>query len=101
MTKKQQETAEGMTKEMDVEAETAQPYDPWQDKRRIYIPKQSRSENNVLEVGVNDKTYLIPKEQWVEVPMPVWEVVQAMLDARRAYEEYAKKSSGTREYAMS
>ena len=37
-------------------------YDPWQDMRTVYIPKRSRTEQNTLEVGVNEKTYFVPKE---------------------------------------
>ncbi|MBQ7657203.1 MAG: hypothetical protein IJS41_11935 [Clostridia bacterium] len=72
-------------------------YDPWQDMREIYIPMFSRTEQRTLEVGVNDRTYFVPKEQTVLVPMPVWEVVTEMIERKRKMEEEAKKSSGTRE----
>ncbi len=75
-------------------------YDPWQDMRQIYIPKRSRTEQNTLEVGVNDKTFFIPKDQFVDVPMPLWEVVHEMLDAQKTMEEEAKKASGQREFSM-
>lgn len=75
-------------------------YDPWQDMRQIFIPKRSRSEQNTLEVGVNDKTFFIPKDQFVEVPMPLWEVVREMLDAQKTMEQEAQKASGQREFAM-
>ena len=78
----------------------AKVYDPWQDMRQIFIPKRSRSEQNTLEVGVNDKTFFIPKDQFVDVPMPLWEVVREMLDAQKTMEEEAKKASGQREFAM-
>ena len=88
MTKKPEETA------------TAPAYDPWQDMRTVYIPKRSRTEQSTLEVGVNDKTYFIPKEQFVEVPMPLWEVIQEMMDRQRIMEEEARRASGQREYAL-
>ena len=75
-------------------------YDPWQDMRQIFIPKRSRSEQNTLEVGVNDKTFFIPKDQFVDVPMPLWEVVREMLDAQKTMEQEAQKASGQREFAM-
>ena len=75
-------------------------YDPWQDMRQIFIPKRSRSEQNTLEVGVNDKTFFIPKDQFVDVPMPLWEVVCEMLDAQKTMEQEAQKASGQREFAM-
>jgi len=76
-------------------------YDPWQDIRRVYIPKRSRTEQNTLEVGVNDKTFFIPKEQFVDVPMPLWEVIHEMLDRQKIMEKEAAKTAGTREFAMS
>ncbi|MBR0227191.1 MAG: hypothetical protein IJQ62_02460 [Clostridia bacterium] len=75
-------------------------YDPWQDMRQIFIPKRSRSEQNTLEVGVNDKTFFVPKDQFVDVPMPLWEVVREMLDAQKTMEQEAQKASGQREFAM-
>ena len=75
-------------------------YDPWQDMRQVFIPKRSRTEQNTLEVGVNDKTFFVPKDQFVDVPMPLWEVVREMLDAQKTMEEEAKKASGQREFSM-
>ena len=75
-------------------------YDPWQDMRQVFIPKRSRTEQNTLEVGVNDKTFFIPKDQFVDVPMPLWEVVHEMLDAQKTMEEEAQKASGQREFSM-
>lgn len=80
---------------------TAPEYDPWQDMRTVYIPKRSRAEQNTLEVGVNEKTYFVPKDQFVEVPMPLWEVIQGMMDRQKIMEEEARKASGQREFAMS
>ena len=79
----------------------AKQYDPWKDMRPVYIPKRSRSEQNTLEVGVNDKTFFVPKEQFVDVPMPLWEVINEMLDRQKIMEQEAAQASGTREYAMS
>ena len=70
----------------------ANAYDPWKDMRQVYIPKQTRGEQNTLEVGVNDKTYFVPKDKWVEVPAPVWEVVNEMLKRRKENEEYLSKN---------
>lgn len=75
-------------------------YDPWKDMRKVYIPKRSRSEQNTQEVGVNDKTYFVPKDQFVDVPMPLWEVIQEMLYRQKVMEQEAAKASGAREYAM-
>ncbi len=76
------------------------PYDPWKDMRHIYIPKASRTEQDTLVLSVNEKTYFVPKEQDVLVPMPLWEVAREMLDARKRMEREAKAASGNREYAV-
>ena len=78
----------------------AAPYDPWQDMRHIYIPKMSRTEQNTLVMSVNERTYFLPKEQEIEVPMPLWEVAREMLDARKRMEQEARAASGQREYAV-
>ena len=75
-------------------------YDPWKDMRTVFVPKISRTEQDTLEVGVNDKTYFIPKDRFIQVPAPVWEVLQGMLDQRRAAEDFAKKNSGEKEHGM-
>ena len=76
-----------MAKTMET-VETA--YNPWKDMRQVFIPLQ-RGDKKTQEVGVNDKTYFIPKGQCVEVPFPVWEVVMEMLDRQRIMEEEADK----------
>lgn len=76
--------------------EMTRPYDPWQDMRKVFIPKRSRSEQNTLEVGVNEKTYFVPKDTWVDVPMPLWEVINEMMDRQKIMEDEAKKASGER-----
>ncbi len=67
-------------------------YDPWKDMRQVFIPKRTRGEQNTLEVGVNDRTYFIPKEKWVEVPEPVWEVISEMQARQKALDEYLDKN---------
>ena len=72
-------------------------YDPWQETRTVFIPKRSRTEQNTLEVGVNDKTYFVPKDQFVDVPMPLWEVIHEMQDRQLIMEREAEKDAGARE----
>ena len=69
-----------------------QAYDPWKDMKHVYVPKMSRTEYGTLEVGVNDKTYFVPKEQDVEVPAPVAEVINEMLYRRKKFEENMKNN---------
>ena len=92
----EQEVTEQITQQPPVMPE----YDPWKDMRQVYVPKFSRTEQDTLEVGVNDRTYFIPKEQTISVPEPVWEVIEEMLRARKAMEEDARKRSGAREVTI-
>ncbi|MBR3105869.1 MAG: hypothetical protein IKH30_01645 [Clostridia bacterium] len=74
-----------MAKEMEA-------YDPWKDMRPVYVPKRTRTEQDTLEVGVNDRTFFIPKDQSVDVPLPVYEVVQERLRMEKAFEQNMKKN---------
>ena len=75
------------------EQTTNKPYDPWKDMRTVYVPRMSRGEQPTLQVGVNDKTYFVPKDQQVDVPAPVAEVVNEMLYRRKKFEENMKANS--------
>ena len=84
-----------------IENETRQmEYDPWKDMRQVFVPKMSRSEQDTLQVGVNDKTYFVPKNKLVDVPAPVAEVINEMLKRREIMEKDAKKRSGVHEMAI-
>ena len=101
MARKPEEMTEEITEEItEAAAPEAVPYDPWQDMRKVYIPRRGMSEQATLEVGVNDRTFFIPKDQFVDVPMPVWEAVHAMLDAEKVMDAEAKKDSGQREVQL-
>lgn len=75
-------------------------YDPWKIMKQVYVPKRSRTEQATLEVGVNDRTFFVPKDQMVEVPLPVALVVEEKQRAERALEDYQKKASGVKEFAQ-
>ena len=77
-----------------------QEYDPWKDMRRVFVPKRSRGEQDTLEVGVNDKTYFVPKDQEFMVSFPVYEVIREMQMRQKIMEDDAKKESGVREFHM-
>ena len=48
---------------------------------RCRIPRASAGEQQSLFVGLNQKNYLIPRGVSVELPLPVWEIVQMALRA--------------------
>lgn len=85
-----------MAKEID----KVQEYDPWKVMRQVFIPKMSRTEQDTQEVGLNNKTYFLPKNKWVEVPEPVAQVVEEMIRAREFMEKKAKAESGVKEYIL-
>lgn len=72
-------------------------YDPWKDMRQVYVPSHSRSEQKTLEVGVNDKTYFVPKDQFVEVPAPVADIIEERERRLREFDQNAKRNAGVRE----
>ena len=74
------------------EAKQAAVYDPWQDMRTVYVPKRTRTEQDTLEVGVNDRTFFVPKDKPVEVPLPVYEVVQERLRMEKQFEQNLKNN---------
>ena len=43
---------------------------------RCRIPRAPAGEQQSLFVGLNQKNYLIPRGVSVELPLPVWEIVQ-------------------------
>lgn len=97
MAKKAEELTQDTTQDtnQDTDQDTAQearPYDPWQDMRQVFVPMMSRGEQNTLEVAVNDRTFFIPKNVMVEVPEPVWEVINEMQRAQRALDDYLSAS---------
>jgi len=80
--------------------EVKKEYDPWKDMRQVFIPKMSRTEQDTLQVGVNDRTYFIPKEKMVEVPLPLYEVIQGMLERRKILEDFQAREKGLHEVQL-
>lgn len=91
-------TAEPETKEEMTEQTVEKPYDPWKDMRQVYVPMRSRGEQRTLLVGVNDRSFAVPKGQWCTVPMPVWEVINHMQDQIDQLEREAEKDFGTHDF---
>ena len=48
---------------------------------RCQIPRAPAGEQQSLFVGLNQKNYLLPRGVSVELPLPVWEIVQMALRA--------------------
>lgn len=75
--------------------------DPWQIMKTVHLPRAAQGEDKSLYVGVNGRGMQVPKGKSVEVPLPIYERIQIMLemqDEDAAYREeipndYAKQSA--------
>ena len=56
-----------------VTATTEQKYDPWKDMREIMLPRAGNNEQQFQYVGVNGRTFQVPRGKRTEVPRPVYE----------------------------
>lgn len=70
-----------------------EPVDPMKEIETVFIPKSS-GEDSVVFVGLNGKSYLIPRGKRVDVPKPVAQIVyeaQRNQQAAEAYQEAEKE----------
>ncbi len=57
----------------------------------VYLHKESR-EDDTLYVSLNGRTYLIPKNQPVEVPKPVAEIIRSSQKAQAAADAFVEEA---------
>ena len=70
-----------------VTAATEQAYDPWKDLREIMLPRAGNNEQQFQYVGVNGRTFQVPRGKRTEVPRPVYEcLMEAQQQAQEAFE---------------
>ena len=70
-----------------VTATTEQAYDPWKDMREIMLPRAGNNEQQFQYVGVNGRTFQVPRGKRTEVPLPVYEcLMEAQQQAQEAFE---------------
>ncbi len=60
----------------------------WNEMVEVRLPKAPKTEQNFQFVGVNGRTFQVPKGVTVEVPDPVAEVLQNAERAKAEAEEY-------------
>ena len=70
-----------------VEGRSTPKYDPWKDMREITLPRAGNNDQQFQLVGVNGRTFQVPRGKAVEVPLPVYEVLE---NARRQLEAAQK-----------
>lgn len=68
-------------------------YDPMKEMITDVIPYAPAGEQQNMYVGLNGKTYNIPRGKSVELPMPVWEIIKRALAAERKVEEELRKNA--------
>lgn len=70
-----------------VTATTEQKYDPWKDMREIMLPRAGNNEQQFQYVGVNGRTFQVPRGKRTEVPLPIYEcLMEAMTAQQEAFE---------------
>lgn len=62
--------------------------DPWKEMRTIFLPRAMAGQQKHVVVGVNGRRYQVPRGKSVEVPLPLFERLQLMLDAEEALHAY-------------
>ena len=62
--------------------------DVWNEMVEVRLPKAPKTEQNFQFVGVNGRTFQVPKGKSVTVPKPVYEVLMNSEKAKAEAEDY-------------
>ena len=72
-----------------------------EEMKKIILPRATAGEDKSVYVGVNGKTWQVPKGKPVDVPECVYERLMIMLDAQTADEDYREEvEADTRKMGM-
>ena len=66
----------------------------WNEMVEVRLPKAPKTEQNFQFVGVNGKTFQVPRGKSVKVPKPVTQVLANAEAAKTAAEEYENGLAG-------
>ena len=69
---------------------TSTPVDPWLDMREISLPRPGKGEETHVLVGVNSRYVRVKKGVAVKVPRPIYEVLDRMMEAEQAEDDYQR-----------
>lgn len=64
------------------------PTDPWDIEKTIRLPRALSGEQNFIAVSINDRDFQVPRGKEVDVPLPVYEVLERMLKAEELESNY-------------
>ena len=67
-----------------VKTEVTEAYDPWKAMREITLPRAGNNEQQFQLVGVNGRTFQVPRGKRTQVPLPVYE---CLMEAQAAQQE--------------
>ena len=67
-----------------VKTEVTEAHDPWKDMREITLPRAGNNEQQFQLVGVNGRTFQVPRGKRTQVPLPVYE---CLMEAQAAQQE--------------
>lgn len=59
-------------------------YNPWEDMRDVYMPRQTAGEEPTMFVGVNGHFFLVPYGKKSTVPLPIYNEIQRRFAAEGA-----------------
>lgn len=69
----------------------AQVQDPWQVMMPVFLPRGFTGSQKHVMVGVNGRRYQVPRGKQVEVPLPLYERIQIMLEAEAKAQEFMEQ----------
>lgn len=81
-----------METKMESKAAKTATTDPMQEKISRAVPYARAGEQQSLWVCLNGKAYNIPRGKAVELPKPVWEIIDRMLAAERKQQEELRRN---------
>lgn len=67
--------------------------DPMQERVTKYVPKLPANEQQNIYVNINGKGYNIPRGKNVDMPLPVWKIIDRALKAEEKYDEGVRDAS--------
>ncbi len=72
---------------------TEMPADPMQIRVTKYVPKLPANEQQNIYVNINGKGFNIPRGKNVDMPLPVWEIIERALNAEEKYDADVRDAS--------
>lgn len=69
------------------------PEDPMQIRVTKYIPKVPAGEQQSIYVCLNGKGYNIPRGKNVDMPLPVWEIIERAMNAEEKREADVREAA--------